>query len=210
MRDDLLRGGLLAFTAAWLAIGCASGSRSASRPAAGTEGQAGACRIDMSYGGRLELSVHTDSSVERIAGGQTRLTRDGDVLFGTLAGLQTRLRRADGGRSLSGELAGQHAMLTVERAGDGLTVRGPLGPDRLFAEAAPERIVLGPPGSQYVLAPVDGEQGLWRDELGWAGLRFEGCGPELLREQPELLVVLQGLICRGPPRLPTALAPASP
>ena len=138
------------------------------------------------------LQVESD----RIEGDRNVLRRDGDVVFGFVGSKRTRLRFDKD--SIEGRLAGVYIKLALIHGGDQLEMRGSAGGGRLSAKVSGDELVLANGKLTVTLQLVPGteEAPVLRDESMNLSLVLNGCGLAIMRQRPEILLLLNQRVLR--------------
>jgi hypothetical protein len=176
------------------------------RPA--TEPDAPACQFELTSAGRRAWSMRIGP--DRIQGDKTRLTLDGEALYGTLFTHATRLRIEPA--RIRGQLAGQDASLHLERGPAHSLVRGHLDKQRFLAriDASGLELLAGGLLVDLSLVPATAQEDLrWADPEGQVVLTARDCDPGLLLRRVEVLVVLGWLVHHPDQPLPIGPEPVS-
>lgn len=163
----------------------------AASPALGEEPKVErACTITMQFGwfAAQEVSLKGD----RVIGSNFNVQREGDVVYGFVHGEPTRFRALDD--RVSGTVAGMDLMLYVARDAIKTEVSGLVGERRVTARVTDTAVTVSARGASLSLSHYRGNhlkgQMLVASDLGPADLVLFGCELKLIRERPDLIVIL--------------------
>ena len=129
---------------------------------------------------------------DRIAGSNSVVNLEDNVLFGFVEGKAVRLKIEED--RIDGSIGGKSAMLALERGAEFTTIRGPLGKSHLVAIASEEHFELSGSLLTMKLNLMDKSTRVMMNEQGDVKLVFEGCNPAIVAGRPELVVIMQQLL----------------
>jgi hypothetical protein len=136
------------------------------------------------------LTVESD----RIKGDKTMVRQIDEVAFGFVGGKKTRLRFEE--KSVEGRLADVPVKLALTRGDEHIELRGSAGGGHLSAKATGDELVLANQRIVLTLKTAKDPAGktVLRDAKGQVSLAFAGCGLGIVRDRPELLLVLSEMV----------------